>query len=326
MGKSPGKSCRCNQGMPAVARTAARSRIAAPPAPSRLALWLHQLYQPGILFPTALAVGLIVTWPYLPRWAPDLSREAAYLVSADRLRLPEHHEWIPEDFAEGILVRAGATPERPLSLLMDRLPERISHSLALDPWVESVRQVRQDRDGTIRADVTFRRPVLMIATPRGMYAVDEQGVLLPPEDFSAEDIRRFPIARGIATLPRGGAGETWDVPGLREAARLAAVLAPDQKETDPWRTLGLAAILVPSPSRSGAGPLTFELLTAGGSRIVWGHAPGTDSLEPPAAQKIARLIYYREQCGGFETAQGPSRIDIRDIEVIYAGALDEARR
>jgi len=159
-----------------------------------------------------------------------------------------------------------------------------------------------------------------------MYAVDGEGVLLPPEDFRAEDIRRFPLARNVSTLPRVGAGDVWSDPAVLGAARLAALLTPQQDETDPWRSLGLAAILLPQSPPNGGQPLTYELQTTGGSRIIWGHAPGGDSLEPSPDQKLARLVYYREQCGGFETAQGPTRIDIRDIEVIYAGALTENRQ
>ncbi len=312
--------------MPVVPRNTARTSRAATQVPSWWSRFLHALYQPGLLLPVALALGTIVLWPYLPAWAPNLSRDPAYQVTAEKLQLPPRHRWIPEDFNEQVLSRAGATPERPLSLLLDGLSERLAKSLAQDPWVKSVRKVQQQRDGTILADIEFRRPALMVTTPRGMYAVDADAVLLPPDHFRAEDIREFPLARGTQSLPRGGAGDVWDDSGVLGAARLAAVLAPGEGETDPWRAWQLESILIPSlPSGSDVRP-TYELLTAGGSRILWGHAPGTDSLEPPPEQKLARLVYYRKQLGGFETQQGPNRIDIRDIDVIYAGSLTEERR
>lgn len=310
--------------MPVVPRTAASRRDVPRATPTWLARWAAQLYQPGILLPTAVALAVIITWPYLPAWAPDLSHDPAYQLTVDELRLPAAHEWIPAEFAARLLERAGATPGRPLSLLRDGLAERIARELELDPWVQSVERVQQHRDGTVTVELTFRRPVLMVSTPRGMYAVDAAGVLLPPEDFAAEDIRRFPLARGVSVLPRVGAGQVWEHPGVRGAARLAVLLAPKGDDTDPWRALGLQAILTPTEPVGGA--LTYELLTAGDSRIVWGRAPGEDALEPPPEQKLARLVYYRETCGGFETASGPQRIDIRDVDVIYSGALDEARR
>ncbi|MFV0445397.1 MAG: hypothetical protein ACK5Q5_17605 [Planctomycetaceae bacterium] len=318
--------------MPAVARkTAARARPAPPrpdAPPSWLLRFLRQLYQPGVLFPTALALAAIVTWPYLPAWTPDLSVDPAYQVTAERLQLPAAHQWIPHNFRGRVLRRAGGTSEQPLSLLRDGLSERLAESLAAEPWVREVTRVELHRDGVIAVDLTFRRPVLMVSTARGMYAVDETGVLLPPEDFRAEDIRQFPLARQPQSLPNVPAGQVWNDAGVQQAAHLAAALFPTGSSSDPWRSLELAAILIPSAAAQEGtqGPLTFEILTAGGSRILWGHAPGTDSLEPSTEQKLARLVYYREQCGGFETAQGPTRIDIRDIKVIYAGSLDEERR
>lgn len=307
--------------MPVVPRTAVRPRAAAPAAaPIWLARLAARLYQPALLLPTALAVAAIVTWPYLPAWAPDLSRDPAYQLTPSRLHLPAGHAWIPSDFADGVLARAGATPQRPLSLLREGLAERIARSLELDPWVEAVHRVQQQRDGTISVELQFRRPVLMVATSRGMYAVDAAGVLLPPESFRAEDVARFPLARQAQSLPSVGAGQVWNDAGVRGAARLAAVLAPHGDDSDPWKSLALTAILIP-PATAGDSRLTYELQTTGGSRIIWGHAPDPDSLEPPAEQKLARLIYYREQCGGFEAAHGPTRIDIRGIDVIYAGAL-----
>jgi hypothetical protein len=318
--------------MPTLIRKPAIRSRPAPLRPEQPPTWmmrfLRQLYQPGILFPMALAFAAIVTWPYLPAWAPDLSTDPVYQVRAECLRLPESHPWIPADFATRVLERAGATADKPLSLLQDGLAERLARSFALEPWVREVQRVELRRDGTIHVELTYRKPVLMVATARGMYAVDEEGTLLPPEDFRAEDVRRFPLARNPGSLPTVGAGHVWADTGVRGAARLAAALAPTTDDADPWRSLGLAAVLIPPqpPAASKPQPLTYELLTVGGSRIIWGHAPGADSLEPSTEQKLARLAYYREQCNGFETAQGPARIDIRDIEVIYAGALTEERR
>ena len=307
-------------------RRASRAAVQAatiPPWPMRV---FRQFYQPGLLFPLAVALGVIVTWPYLPRWAPDLSSDPAYQVTVERVHIPERHEWVPFEIVERVLARAGATPERPLSLLRDRLSAELAESFAAEPWVKAVREVRRERDGTIKVDLEFRRPALMVSTPRGMYAVDAEAVLLPPQDFRAEDIPRFPLARGATSLPQVGAGQAWNDPVILGAARLAEFLTSVDEDAAAWSRLGLAAIVLPGRESAADRLPSYELETAGGSRIVWGDAPGAESLEPSPKQKLARLIYYREQCGGFETAEGPARIDIRDIEVIYAGALEEQRR
>jgi len=342
---------------------------------------LTRVYQPAYLFPLALALGTLITWPYLPRWAPDLSNDPAYQLTPERLDLPKRHAWIPAALADRVLRRAQQVGEdgttnraegeaRPLSLLDPQLAARVAAGLAADPWVAEVRRVQVGRDGIVAADVEWRMPALMVSTPRGMYAVDRQGVLLPPEDFRAEDVARFPIARGVTALPQVGAGQVWNDPLLLGAVRLALFLAPRIDSTDPWQKLGLQTIELPLPAartnggtdgsgssfgrpralgsggsdggsvsagggsggaggglgsaaaeQRGGGAATYELRTRGGSLIVWGRPPGTDSVEPPAEQKLSRLLYYLEQCGSFESSLGPSRIDIRGVDAIYAGAL-----
>ena len=266
--------------MPAVARKpAARPRAAVPAAPpSWLQRFVRQLYQPGILFPVALALAGIVTWPVLAGVAaPNLSHDPVYHLTAHRLQLPAAHPWLPDDVAERVLDRAGAKPDQPLSLLRDGLAERLAKSLELEPWVKSVTRVEQRRDGTIAVELAYRRPVLMVSTSKGMYAVDIDGVLLPPEDFTAEDIQKFPLARNVRSLPRVGCGG-----GLAGRSRF-------------WGPHGSPPIWLPRAMRPTHGPSldsrpfscparrrrrvhrshpAYELLTSGGSRILWGCARG----------------------------------------------------
>ena len=293
------------------------------------------MWQPSFLFPVALALGAIVTWPYLPAWEPDFSVDPTFQLTADRLVLPARHRWIPVDFAQRLITRATsevAAGKQHSSVLQPGLAQDLYHAAASEPWVRAVKLVQVQRDGSIQLDLEFRRPVLMVATPRGTYAVDVEGVLLPPEDFTASDVQEFPVARLPRMPPIDGPGMKWGDPDLEGAARLAAVLAPAGDPQDPWRRLGLAAIELPSHlARDERAALPepdacYQLITKGGSRILWGRAPGATTLEPPAEQKLARLQYYLDQCGSFESSQGPSRIDIRDIDVIYAGSLSEDRR
>lgn len=305
------------------------------PQPAWIVRLLHRMWQPAFLFPVAVALGAIVTWPYLPAWEPDLSADATYQLTADRLLLPARHRWIPADLAERLIARATedvTASGRHSTVLLSGLSQRLYTAAAQEPWVREVRSVQVQRDGSIHFDLDFRRPVLMVATPRGMYAVDIEGVLLPPEDFTANDVQQFPVARLGRMPPLVGAGMVWGDADLEGAARLAAVLAPEGGPQDPWHRLGLAAIELPSHVTQDMRATLpepdacYQLITRGGSRILWGRAPGTTTLEPPAEQKLARLQYYLDQCGSFETSQGPSRIDIRDIDVIYSGSLSEGRR
>lgn len=308
---------------------AARSRTTVTRVAPRRA-WLRDAcarwYRPVWLFPLALILAGLVTWPYLPRWTPDFSGDPLYRLTADQLVLPVTHEWIPVDFANRLLHRLGDTP----TLLNAELPEQLRQELLLEPWVAAVHSVQVRREGRVAIDLEWRRPVLMASTPRGMYALDAQGVLLPAEDFTAADISRFPVAVGITSLPNVPAGRLWSDAAVIAAARLAELLAPGQTPGDPWQRLGLSRILLPGAAAAGesraeaSGP--YELETRGGSRIVWGAPPGVSTIEPSAEQKLGRLDYYLQQCGPFDGPQGPVRIDIRGPDAIYAGALSPTTR
>lgn len=294
-----------------------------PAQASWLTVLREQWYRPERLLPTALVLATLLTWPYLLRWAPDLSRDAAYQMTPQQLHLPPAHRWVPGDFADRVLARAerlaAAQGLSPLSLLHPALTECLARSLLAEEWVERVQQVHQHRDGTVRVDLVWRRPALMVATSRGMYAVDRDAVLLPPEDFSETDVPMFPLAVGVATWPQGGAGEPWGDPALLGAARLAALLAPRLNANDPWVQWGLATIVLPTPARDSGEPSAvrepYRLTTRSGMEIVWGDPPGVDSKEASVEEKLARLEWHLTQLG--DVGEGPReviRIDLRQGE------------
>jgi hypothetical protein len=291
-----------------------------PSLPLRLLLGL---YRPSFLFPAAVSLALIVTWPYLAAWTPDLRGRSEFVLSPERIVLPPGNEWVPSGLARRVLQKSGISKA---SLLDDDLAERLARAFAAEPWVKQVRGVRKHRGGRVTVDLVFRRPVLMAAASGGMYPIDDSGVLLPPVDFSAGDISRFPIARNVRSLPSGPPGQAWGDPIVEGAARLAAELHPADSAPSPWERFRFAAILLPTPDSASPGPeeLSYQLETRGGSRIVWGQAPGKESLEPPTEVKLERLAYYLQQCGSFETAAGPSRIDITGFDVIRAESLQGA--
>jgi hypothetical protein len=148
----------------------------------------------------------------------------------------------------------------------------------------------------------------MVEVKQGHYPIDARGVLLPPQEFSVADTRAYPAIVGVASTPQGAAGTEWGDPVVEEAAQLADELASC------WKTLGLTAIVCPRTADSHAriDEGVFLLEARGGSRIIWGHAPGTDHPgELSTKQKIGRLEDYVKRFGGFDRPHGPYRIDIR---------------
>ena len=72
---------------------------------------------------------------------------------------------------------------------------------------------------------------------------------------------------------------------------------------------------------------TFEIITSGGTRIVWGAAPGQEASAGESAfdQKRKRLLDYAAQHGQLESIDGPAAIDVRsDLVVTPRTAQHEA--
>ena len=105
-----------------------------------------------------------------------------------------------------------------------------------------------------------------------------------------------------------GAARPWGDPRVVGGAEIAAALA---EVWQPWRL----ERIVPSP-RAPAGTVepTYQLVTRGGTRILWGLAPDSKaSGEISAAEKVARLRQYLADHATFEGRDGPQELDVRTL-------------
>jgi hypothetical protein len=87
-----------------------------------------------------------------------------------------------------------------------------------------------------------------------------------------------------------------------------------------WHRLRLVEI-VPSPEPQARGDVrfyTFEIVTSGGTRVVWGAAPGVEALagESPFADKRRRLLDFALGGGRLDDIDGPATVDVRGELVI----------
>ncbi|MEZ6056844.1 MAG: hypothetical protein R3C01_09065 [Planctomycetaceae bacterium] len=286
---------------------------------------LGTIYRPAVLLPLALiGAGLVLT-PYLSAWIPSLNGRPEYVTSVEAIRISPPNRWVPDDFVERTVRTAGYTTE--LSLLDEKLVHRLGQAFAADPWVKELQRIRMHRDGRIEVELTYRHPVLMVQAGTGTYAVDVDGVLLPPGDFSPEETVQFPLAVNARSLPQGAAGRAWGDPAIVGAAQLASILAPEQDLSRHWTPLHLRAIHIPTPTTATRDlkSIDYELLTTGGSRILWGRVPGADDLEPPASTKLQKLEFYLSQYGQYEQPNGVCQIDVRPFDVVSSRPLDASR-
>ena len=278
------------------------------------------LFQPARLLRFALFAGLLVLAPWLYRQLPPLSARDEYRLTLDQIVIdPAPVAPIPADLFAQVQKRA-ELPDK-LSALDGQLPQRLADAFALHPWIARVVEVRNEFPAAVKVTVEYRQPVALVQVPHGYYAVDGEGILLPPQDFTTADASQYLVIKGIISTPQNGAGHRWDDPALTAAAQLAELL------TSKWEQLQIASIIAPRDAATGGDidSLQFDLLTANGTRILWGRAPGSQHPgELTPAQKLGRLNKYLAEFGSFDRPSGPYEIDIRRWQEITRKPLTNA--
>ena len=214
-----------------------------------------------------------------------------YRIDPDKIVISPPPAWIRSDVKAEVI--RDATFAAPLSLLDGDLTVRMATAFAAHPWVAHVERVSKHYPAGLDVVLTYREPVAMVEVEEGTAAlpVDAEGVVLPTDDFAPADAEAYPRIGEIHTAPSGPVGSNWGDARVIGAAQIAAALAGD------WQALGVVRI-VPGgqrPGRTGV-EYVFDLVTAAGTQIRWGRAPGSDlSGELPAAEKILQLKRYAAQ-------------------------------
>lgn len=268
----------------------------------------------GIVLLALLTVGPYWAWQFV---GAQLTGSQDYQLTADRVELlppPESVAWIRHDIKADALrsaVRDSATPTVAGSLgsiLDEDLCERIAKSLALHPWIAEVHRVSKRYPARVEVEVSYRRPAAMVVVSSDVWwPVDTSGVVLPRDDFSPNEARRYPQITGISAGPFGPTGARWGDARVDEAAKIAATLSDD------WQRLGLSRVapLVVGTGNDGDEEYAFALYTERGRRIYWGrgpdHPPGN---EPSTDEKAQRLRDYAKQNGSLDASTADD-LDLR---------------
>jgi len=198
--------------------------------------------------------------------------------------------------------------------------------------VAHVRSIRKRLPAALDVELEYRRPVAAVETSDGrsltLTPIDMDGVRLPEADFT--ELERSYLPRIVGTTRRPLAGEPWDDPSILGAARLAAGLA------DIWQQLRLVQIMPAAEPRSRKDErfYSYEILTSGGTHIVWGAAPSEElpTGESTFAAKRQRLVDYAAEHGLLDSIDGPAQLDVRhDLIVVprtarRKPATDEAEK
>ncbi|MFO0870119.1 MAG: cell division protein FtsQ/DivIB [Pirellulales bacterium] len=254
------------------------------------------------------AGGFSYVWQ---RWGGLVRNHPRYAIVPEQIEITPQPEWIQSQVKDEV-VRDGNLAT--LSLLDPQVTVKVAHEFGLHCWVADVKRVRKEYPSRIFVDLEYRRPVAMVEVvtngQRGLLPVDAQGVLLPPQDFSAEQTREYLRIAVGDTLPVGSAGTSWGDPDVAAAAGIAATLR------DAWRPARLYRITLTNPGaapRDRSADRQFDLLTRDGVKIHWGHAPGQEvRQEPAAADKVARLMRYLEARGTLTPLGDQPVLDLRE--------------
>jgi len=232
-----------------------------------------------------------------------LSSES-YWLPLENVEITPLPEWIHTDIR--IQVFRDASLDRPLSITDDDLVQRIRDGFALHPWVAKVQRVQKFHPARVRVDVVYRRPVCMVESAGELIPVDEEGLVLPGEDFSPVEKSRYPRLVGIESAPLGPVGTRWGDDSVLGGAEIAASLSAG------WEKWGLGRIVPARPAGAGLrDTATFELRTRNETRILWGRAPAGDaSGQVPAKEKVARLEKYFAEHGTLDGKPASVLLDL----------------
>ena len=307
--------------MPKRSRKPKAGKPADPPPESPLLRIRRALYRPKFLLLVAAGLAATVVVPHLQNRLPVLAEREEYQFETAQIEITPPPRDVPPDIVDQVLSRAKVP--KTVSLLDEELTEKIAKAFAAHPWVAEVVSVRKSFPPQVQVELKYREPVAMVEVAGGMYPIDADSVLLPPEDFSMADTRRYPVLRGVQTQPQGPAGVRWGDTVVEQAAKIAVALQPY------WKELHLQAVIVPKRTRAKekADRLKFQLGTVGGSRILWGRAPGSKHPgELSTEKKIGRLRKYLKDFGRFDQPDGPYEIDIRHWQEITRRPLTAAAR
>jgi hypothetical protein len=204
----------------------------------------------------------------------------------------------------------GACPDR-LSLADAALPERLVQLFKSHPRIEEVRLAEVRPYQSLRVELMFREPVLLVEVRPGKgltpqyRSVDRHGVLLPGSAMRAP----LPVLETDVQRPAGPAGALWGDQRVADAAALAGlILARDTQQH--WQEAHI--------DLTAAGLVLHHQ----GRCIVWGKPPGQEGGKEAAAEvKWQRL---QEVLGDHQVADG-RQYDLRPIHPADGGLFALAR-
>ncbi len=284
------------------------------------------LFRPSAWLSAAVLIGLGAGAHFLwLRTKPQVAHDPSYLLTLDKIHITPQPPWIRSDIKTQALRDANLVGN--LSILddWDALLRRIKEAFEFHPWVASVTRITRRLPSSLDIDLVYRKPVAAVESSDSngvvFLPIDERAVRLPEGDLTEVERRYLPRISGITGRPL--VGDHWDDPRVVGGAKLAAQLA------DVWQKLRLVEIIanLQSAMHDDKQLYRFDIITSGGTRIVWGMTPGDEAAngESPFRQKRQRLLNYSSQHGKLESIDGPAVLDVRSDLVVTPRTAEHTR-
>jgi hypothetical protein len=306
---------------PIPVRSAKKPKLKQPPDPvkaARRAALLKQARRALTPVAATLAIAALYVAGYRVAW--NHVRETTAPAASPPLVLQDLPPWVRPDSEREI--RAAVEPVPNVSPLDADALLDLRQKLSLEPWVETVHQVRREPDGeggtVVIAEAEYRKPIALIADRGYFWFVDDEGVKLP-------------LTYGIDGLPaviedgQGGAkvrqilgvaapapllGQAWDGADVRAALAMEELITQQ-----PWASLVRAIDVTNHGGRRDATAAQVVLWTVHDTAIRWGRAPGPDEdllVETGVDRKLAQLeLLWNRQSRRRLDYDGTPWVDVR---------------
>lgn len=272
-------------------------------APLSKIRWIAALVAaPAVLAILWPAILLVVGYAAWQQWGSHYVAIKYYGVQPSSIHVTAPPDYVRSDIIETVYRDAAMDK---LSLMDQQACAKVASGFASNAWVRRVVGVRKIAGGKLDVRLEYRQPVAMVhvisrhpeQNGAGFFAIDGEGVLLPPSDFSRAETERYLHIIVPGAYPTGGVGSAFGDLRVQAAARLAQLLEPYREEA------GLSSIGVHGDLRQN--PIAqLELAGRNGERWFWGSPPGNEAQdEPPAVMKLKTLL-----------AGAPSNSDLRQVQ------------
>lgn len=240
-----------------------------------------------MVWPAALVIGGYIAWH---KWGAEQVSKKYYGIDPASIHVTARPDYISTDIANTVY---SDTRLDQLSLLDPAAAARIASAFSFHPWVRRVVAVRKLPGGKVDVHLQYRRPVAMVFVisrhpeilgRRSFFAIDEDGVLLPPTEFSSDETMNYLHIEVPDVYPTGGIGSSFGDNRVIGAAKVAAAVEPHREQ------LKISSIRLADSSRTSPVP-QYQLYTTQGRDFFWGSAPGAELYgEPLSDAKVRQLL------------------------------------